>query len=395
VRSVAGPALDDLARRVRHHGDGAAVSKKIRSVTCYPLRLPFDHGGPPPKFAGLIRTSLDSCLIRVELENGLIGWGEAYGGDTAAVDSLIRSRVGPLAIGQDPTDAALTASIERTLHNLGRSGLVLHALSGLDVALWDIRGKLENVPLHVLLASTSSRAEVPAYASLLQYYGDARLVADNVEKALSAGFRQIKLHERTPQAAAAARKVMGPTLPLMVDTNCAWAADEAAERVLELKPFDLLYIEEPLWPPENLEGLEELRNATGVATAVGENASSLSELHQIIASGRASYVQPSAIKCGGVSALHALSQECADSLVDFAPQSAFLGPGLLATVNVLAAAHDESPIERMFCRLEFTPYSHTLSLTNGRFRVPDRPGLGAQAWEEEELFQWVSRASTH
>ena len=76
-------------------------------------------------------------------------------------------------------------------------------------------------------------------------------MADNVEKALSAGFRQIRLHERIPQAAAAARKVMGPTLPLMVDTNCAWAADEAAERVLELKPFDLLYIEEPLWPPEN------------------------------------------------------------------------------------------------------------------------------------------------
>jgi L-alanine-DL-glutamate epimerase-like enolase superfamily enzyme len=119
VRSVAGPALDDLARRMRRHGDGAAVSNKIRSVACYPLRLPFDHGGPPPKFAGRVRTSLDSCLIRVELENGLIGWGEAYGGDIVAVDSLIRSRVGPLAIGQDPTDATLTASMERTLHAIG------------------------------------------------------------------------------------------------------------------------------------------------------------------------------------------------------------------------------------------------------------------------------------
>ncbi|MBU4609343.1 mandelate racemase/muconate lactonizing enzyme family protein [Achromobacter sp. GG226] len=360
------------------------MSTRIQSVTCHPLRLPFDHGGPAPKFAGRVRTTLDSCLVRVTLDNGLVGWGEAYGAELNAMASIFTGRVAPLACGQDPTDPGLTAALDRILHNMGRSGLVSHALSGLDIALWDLRGKLAGQPLHALLGG-AKRLTVPAYASLLQYYGDEALVSRNVQAACAAGYRHIKLHERTPGAVRAARHAMGPAMPLMVDVNCAWTASQAAAEVNAMRDDDPLWIEEPIWPPEDLSALMALREATGIPTAVGENASSLYELRQIIATGAADYLQPSAIKGGGVSVLWALSQACEGTSVRFSPQSAFFGPGFLATLHVLAAQATPAVIERLFCNLGFTPYARTLTFQDGAFAVPSRPGLGADPADETDL----------
>lgn len=352
------------------------MSTLIRSIDCLQLRLPFNHGAPAPLFAGRPRTTLDSGLVRVELDNGLVGWGESYGAELDALSAIFRGRVAPLATGRDAADPALMASLERTLHNMGRSGPVLHALSGLDIAIWDLKAKIAGVPLHVLLGG-ARRTRLPAYASLLQYYGDAALVARNVERALAAGFEQVKLHEKTPEAVAAARGVMGPDMPLMVDANCAWTADEAVEVVTRMAAFDLHWIEEPLWPPEDVEALRALRVRTGVPTAAGENASSVHELSLAARAQAIDYLQPSAIKSGGVTTLLRLSRECAGSVVHCAPQSAFFGPGLLATLHVLAAQEDEVHVERLFCDLGFTPYGDAVPCIDGTFQLTDRPGLGA------------------
>jgi L-alanine-DL-glutamate epimerase-like enolase superfamily enzyme len=360
------------------------MSTTIRSVTCLPLRLPFDHGGPAPKFAGRVRTTLDSCLVRVELDGGLVGWGEAYSAELDAMKAVFAGRIAPLAVGQDATDRALTSSLERVLHNMGRSGLVVHALSGLDIALWDLRGKLEGVPLHELLGGARRRV-VPAYASLLQYYGDTALIRRNVERSLEAGYGQVKLHERTTESVAAARAAMGPDRVLMVDTNCAWTADVATDAVRAMAPFDPFWIEEPLWPPEDIDALRALRAATGIPTAVGENASSLHELQRLVADRAVDYLQPSAIKAGGVTALWQLSMRCADGPVQLAPQSAFFGPGFLATLHVLAAQAREAVVERLYCDLSFTPYAHSIPFENGAFRLTDLPGLGASPADEAAL----------
>src|SRR5262245_46287396 len=105
-----------------------------------------------------------------------------------------RSTVSPLALGQDATEAGLTPRLERALHNLGRAGPVIHAISGLDIALWDLRGKLEGVAVHALLGSRRRR-RVEAYASLLSYGGSVEHVRRNVARALGRGYRRIKLHE--------------------------------------------------------------------------------------------------------------------------------------------------------------------------------------------------------
>ncbi|MEF7615712.1 mandelate racemase/muconate lactonizing enzyme family protein [Aquincola sp. MAHUQ-54] len=348
----------------------------IRSIDCLKLRLPFRHGAEPPLFAGRPRTTLDSVLVRVELDNGAVGWGEAYGGELDALAAVLAHRVAPLACGRDALEPGLTPALERTLHNLGRSGVLLHALSGLDIALWDLRGKLEGVPLHALLGG-AKRQRIPAYASLLQYYGDAGLVACHTARALEDGFGRVKLHERTAAAVAAARRALGPGLPLMVDTNCAWQLDEAVRTVREMAPFDPLWIEEPLWPPEDGGSLAALRAATGIPVAVGENASSLFELQSLVANAGVDYLQPSAIKCGGVTALWQLARQCEGTAVRFSPQSAFFGPGFLATLHVLAAQEAECAVERLYCELGAVPYGTAVPLQRGHFTLTDRPGLGA------------------
>ena len=351
-------------------------STTIASVSSLQVRLPFDHGGPAPLFAGKPRTTLDSIWVRVELENGIFGWGESYGADLDAMTSIFRNRVAPLAVGRDAEDPGLTATLDRTLHNMGRSGLVTHALSGLDIALWDLRGKLAGVPVYQLLGG-ARRTSIPAYASLLQYYGDTALVARNVGSALAAGYGQVKLHEKSLDSVRAARAAMGAGVPLMLDTNCSWDRQAAILALNEMRELDLHWAEEPVWPPEDFPSLVAVREATGIPTAVGENACSMFELMMLVRTRSADYVQPSAIKSGGLSTLKILSEACAGTPVTHSPQSAFFGPGFLATLHVLAAQEQEVAVERLFCGLGHIPYAQSVPFEGGAFHLGDRPGLGA------------------
>src|SRR5262249_8607429 len=142
----------------------------IERIEAIPLRIPMDHWAPPPLFAGRPRTTIDTLMVRVATNRGVVGWGEAYGGGCQATVAALAHWVSPLALGQDATDAGLTLRLERALHNLGPAGPVIHAISGLDIALWDVRGKLEGVAVHALLAGRRRR-RVEAYASLLSYGG--------------------------------------------------------------------------------------------------------------------------------------------------------------------------------------------------------------------------------
>jgi L-alanine-DL-glutamate epimerase-like enolase superfamily enzyme len=353
------------------------MSSRIASVRGLRMCLPFDHWSKPPLFGGRPRTTLDSVLVRLELHNGLVGWGEAYAGEMESTLSMLDARIAPLIIGQDARDVGLVERLERTLHNLGRSGPLLHALSGVDIALWDLRAKLEGVPLYELLGG-AKRTRIRAYGSLLQYYGNVDDVRRSVERTVSAGFSQVKLHERTLEAVKAAREVIGASMPLMIDTNCAWGQEEAIREIRALARYQPLWVEEPIWPPEDHEALQGVKAATGVALAAGENATSRSEFSQLLRTGAVDYLQPSAIKSGGVTVLRDLSRACMATSTRLSPQSAFFGPGFLATLHVLAAHATEVVAERIHCDLAFVPYAATVPIEDGAYTLTDRPGLGAE-----------------
>src|SRR5512145_1716280 len=261
------------------------------------LRIPLDIWAPAPMSQGVPRTHVESLYVRVTTSGGVVGWGESFGTARPMVVAAFENWIRRLAVGQSVSDEELLPRIERMLLSLSRSGPLAHALAGLDIALWDIRGKLAAVPVSTLLGG-AKRTRVECYASLLQYYANPEYIKRNTARALERGFRQIKLHERTPEAVAAAREVTGPDIPLMVDTNCAWTPAEAEAAVAAMAPYKPFWVEEPIYPPEDFEALAKLRMVTGVPVAIGENATSLRDFRRMVTIGRADYVQPSIVKLG-------------------------------------------------------------------------------------------------
>jgi L-alanine-DL-glutamate epimerase-like enolase superfamily enzyme len=349
---------------------------KITRVETIVLNLPMVIDGATPMLGGRARTSIDMLLVRVDTDEGITGWGEAFGhrifrATQAAIDTLL----GPMCVGRDATAvAALTDDLQRALHGVGRGGPTLYALSGIDIALWDIAGKAAGLPLYRLLGG-SPRADLPAYASLLRY-GSAAAVAHYAEQALARGYRHLKLHEITVPEIQAARDLAGAGVPIMVDTNCPWTVSEALAMARRLAPLGLHWLEEPVWPPEDLAGLAEVRARGGIATAAGENYATAWEFRRAFEARALDYAQPSVTKIGGVSEMRRVMALAATFGVPVVPHSAYFGPGLLASMHCIAAMPAETLVERFYCDFADNPLGGAIHPRGGRIAVPQGPGLG-------------------
>jgi L-alanine-DL-glutamate epimerase-like enolase superfamily enzyme len=339
---------------------------KITKVETIVVNMPMViEGAVVPKQGGRPRTSMDTLLARVDTDGGVSGWGEAFGhrifpATQAALDTLI----GPLCIGRDPTAiGALVDELQRGLAGVGRNGPAMYALSAIDIALWDIAGKLAGLPLYRLLGG-SPRKALPAYASLLRY-GEPGAVTHHVEKALKRGYRHIKLHEIAVGPIQAARNAAGPDIPIMVDCNCPWTVAEAIAMAHQLKQFHLKWLEEPVWPPEDHGGLARVQAEGGIPTAAGENAM-LPEFRGLFAAGAISYAQ--------LRKVMALADAHGVAVV---PHSAYFGPGLIASIHCIAAMPGESLVERYDADFAVNPLHDAIMPDKyGCLAVPQDPGLG-------------------
>jgi D-galactarolactone cycloisomerase len=315
-------------------------------------------------------------LVRVDTDAGITGWGEAFGhrifpATRAAIDTLL----GPMIVGRDASQiGAITDDLQRTLHGVGRGGPTIYALSGIDIALWDIAGKAAGLPLYRLLGG-SRTDDLPAYASLLRY-GNAKAVARYTQEALERGYRHIKIHEITLPEIAAARDAAGPGIPLMVDTNCPWTVPEAIAMAKAMAPLDVHWLEEPVWPPENLAGLAEVRARGGLSTAAGENYATAWDFRRAFEAGALTYAQPSVTKIGGVTEMRRVMTLAESFGVTVVPHSAYFGPGLLASIHCIAAMPGGSLVERFYCDFAANPLGDAIHPRNGRIAVPQGPGLG-------------------
>ncbi len=347
----------------------------IRSITPIALDLPFEVGGPKSQFAGRPR-QMAMLLVRVETEDGVVGWGEAFGYAVwPATRVALEQLVAPMAVGRNEDDiAGLMDELQRKLHIVGRTGPVVYALSGLDIALWDIAGKKAGKPVCALLGG-ARRASVPAYASLVRY-GDAALVARNARAAVDRGFKAIKLHEITVSEVKAAREVVGPGIQIMMDTNCPWTVDEALAMARQLKPYALLWLEEPVYPPEDFKALARVRREGGIAVSAGENAMSPTDFRAMFEAGAVDYAQPSVTKIGGISEMMRIYQLAVERGVTLVPHSPYFGPGLLASIHMAATFERETLVEYSFVALGASPLGDAIAVADGRMNVPTGPGLG-------------------
>ncbi len=350
---------------------------KITKVETIVVNMPMlIEGSVLPKASGAARTSMDTLLVRIETDEGVTGWGEGFGhriftATKAALDSFI----GPMCVGRDPTQiATLVDQLQRNLGGVGRNGPAMYALSAIDIALWDIAGKLAGLPLYRLLGG-SPRQELPAYASLLRY-GEPGAVTHYVERALKRGYQHMKLHEITYAPIKAARDAAGADFPIMVDCNCPWTIDQAIAMAHTLQPLNLKWLEEPIWPPEDHAGLAMVRARGGIPTAAGENAM-LPEFKGMFDADALSYAQPSVTKVGGVTQMRKV-MALADSFgVTVVPHSAYFGPGLLASIHCIAAMPTESLVERYDADFAENPLHDAIHPgKNGCIAVPQGPGLG-------------------
>jgi L-alanine-DL-glutamate epimerase-like enolase superfamily enzyme len=350
----------------------------ITDIETIPLRIPFKAGtrSDASAWGDSNLPAADSLLVKVTTDQGLVGWGEAFGFRAVASAKLaIDQLVAPLCVGQDATRIGpLMQDVQQKLHVFGRAGALAFGISAVDVALWDIAGKAAKLPLCRLLGGCAG--DIACYASLVRY-SDPSLVRSSVRQAIDAGFGTLKLHEIELAAIRAAREEAGPDIELTLDVNCPWTLSEARPIAEELKAVRLKWLEEPLWPPENFSGLAELRRMSGIPIAAGENVYTLMDFERLLAAKAVDFVQPSPAKMGGISELRKIFPLAAVHNIPVMPHSFYDGPGLLAAIHATAAlGTTDSMIEWRRFDLEATIYGGVLSPRRGRISVPQGPGLG-------------------
>jgi L-alanine-DL-glutamate epimerase-like enolase superfamily enzyme len=319
---------------------------------------------------------MDVLYVRIDTDEGITGWGEAFGFRISpATHATIAKLLGPKCVGQDPSDiATFMHDLTFAFKSGGRSGPVVYGLSGIDIALWDIAGKVAGKPVYELLGG-KKRERVAAYASL-QGFHDADAAARNAADTLADGYTYVKLHERDIACVAAARNAVGAQTPLAVDVNCVFTPDEALAFAHELEPYDMGWFEEPAWPPEDHAAMKRIRNETRVPVAAGENATSAGDLCALVRDGVVDILQPDVIKSGGITAMRTVFAAAAEAGVAVSPHSPYFGPGLIASVHLAAVTAQESMCERFYLDFEASPLGEIINATNGTLPVPGGPGLG-------------------
>jgi L-alanine-DL-glutamate epimerase-like enolase superfamily enzyme len=358
----------------------------IRSIEIIRLSIPFSAGASERKNAGAAKDDdafnaasprhrrMESLMLKVTTDTGLVGWGEAFGhGSNPVTFKALTDVVAPMFIGTALAERERTLEVaRRALHGFGSTGAMVYALSGIDIALWDLAAQQAGVPLHQLLGGTPRELEL--YASLVSYGEDPAEVYRQVQRARGQGFRKVKLHETTYPAIAAAREALPVAAgELMVDVNCPWTRAQACDMAEQLRGLELGWLEEPVWPPDDFAGLAQVRRH-GVAVSAGENAAGVNGIRSLVEQGAVDVLQPSVAKIGGISAMLEVFAIARDHGVSVVPHCFYFGPGLLAVAHLCTLLPANVALEVPF--IEFERLLYPELAFEPRMQLPELPGLG-------------------
>jgi len=319
----------------------------------------------------------DCVIIRVDTDDGLTGWGEAYGADgmAALTCRAFDTLIAPRCIGQEVgEDIGLAQTIGAILHALGGSGPVAFALAGLDVALWDLAGKRRGQPVHALLGA--KRAVTLASAVRLDYASLAAGSEPPWTQATLAGHAGLYLAGATLSQLQAARRAF-PGAALMLQPPRPWRADAFMTRAAALRELALAWVEDPLWPLGDHTAQAALRARAGLRLAGGQLCLSRADAWRQMDAGAIDVLQISPTRLGGLSAAIGLAQHARSAGVDIAPLALGEGPGYLACLHLATALAPEALVcvhapgaSPALCGPAAAPGG------NGA-RAPETPGLGA------------------
>ncbi|RVV97548.1 mandelate racemase/muconate lactonizing enzyme family protein [Mesobaculum littorinae] len=332
-------------------------------------------------------------LVEVECDDGTVGWGECLGpaGPNAAV---VRAYAGRL-IGADPLQTErIWAELYNALRDQGQRGLSVTALSGIDVALWDIKGKALGQPVSVLLGGRF-RDRVRAYATGSFRRDGVDRVTDNAEEAAghrAAGFHALKIKigfglAEDLRVIAAVREAIGPEMRLMIDGNHGYDTLEAIELGRRAADFDIDWFEEPV-VPEHLAAYREVRARQPIPVAGGETWHTRWGFREPLESRAIDIAQPDLCGCGGFTEMRRIADMAALHGVRLVPHVWGTAVQIAASLQWMAAMVPSpvrrNPIEPI---LEFdrtdNPFRQAVVTTpiehaDGIVTIPDGPGLGIE-----------------
>jgi len=329
-------------------------------------------------------------LVRLTSDRGTVGVGETWWGTyqpmsepgtpVLAIGVFVETLLRPLVIGQ-PCDTvadieALWNRLVRATIQYGREGIVSTAISGVDIAAWDLVGRAQGVPVAELLGKRVHDA-LPVYASLT-WLGDPDRVFADAQRALDAGIRAIKLHEANVDLVLEVRRRLGPDVALMVDASARFDTARAIDAAQRLRDAGLVWFEEPTYPQSDHRALATVRAAAPMPIAAGENEFSVDGFERLIASGAVDILQPEIAKFGGLTPAREVGALAASAGIPVYPHNYSLGPSLLANIHWGITCEAVKWLE-----LPWLPEGGTFpcamptpELIDGCVRAPDEPGLG-------------------
>lgn len=369
---------------------------KIQDIAVYPLRCKLDRRfGFSQKWI----THRTTLLVKITTDAGISGWGEVFCHDGwAAMTALIEHTYRPLLIG---ADALAIEVIWETLYNwtkdYGQKGATVAALSGIDIALWDIFGKVTGQPIYRLIGG-AFRTKIQAYATGLYQTDTPDPVAALMDEAqcyVEQGFKAIKMKvgfgvQHDVACVQGVRRAIGNDIQLMIDANHAYDAATAIQLGHKLEECNLAWFEEPV-SPEDIEGYCTVRRALPIPIAGGEAEFTRYGFRQLITSGAVDIVQPDICLTGGLSEGRKIATLARTWHVRCLPHVWGTAIGLAASLHFIASLPDTPPsLNPLPMLLELDQTEHPLRnittepirLEDGFVHVPDAPGLGVEVDEQ-------------
>jgi len=342
------------------------------------------------------------CIVKITSDTGHVGWGEGYG--PANVIKAGIEFLTPFIIGQNPlkTETIWNTMYRRTL-DYARRGILVSAMSAIDVGLWDLKGKILEQPVHLLLGG-KKRDEIYPYATGM-YFSKHEVMTDTLPKEAKCyadmGYKAMKMKvglgvKEDIELVKLVREAIGPDVNLMIDANHAYNLREAIQLANAVEPYDIYWFEEPI-SPEYYDQYAELRTKTTIPIAGGECEYLRFGFQTLLKSNSVDIIQPDICGTGGLTEAKRIGVLASTYGVEIVPHT--WGTG----IAIAAAAHFISNIDVMpgrmnspHCYIEYDRTENALrdELTssdmvfdNGAFKISDKPGLGFEM-NEDALYKY-------
>lgn len=361
------------------------------------------------------RTAL---LVQVHTDAGIVGLGEAaaYGGSLESIEAIVHHDVRPAVLGEDPFRVEkLWAKMATPAHQRGGRGLLVMAISGVDIALWDIVGQATRTPLYRLLGGYRDTLDAYASAGFYARDKDAAALAEEAGGYVERGFRAVKIKvgrnpelrlnplrdmpaadyatvslEEDIERVRAVREAIGPHVELAIDANNAWTPAVALRFMRAVEPCNVAWLEEPV-ATDDLAGSALVAHQLDTPVAGYETETGLAGFRDLIERGAVDIVQPDAIWSGGITVgrkVAALAQAHGLPVIPHVFSSAV---SLIANMHLIASLPNGGLLEfdQNPNPLRTDLFTEPITVgPDGAVRLPDRPGLGVTL-NERAVAQWL------